>query len=407
MRKTKASIETAAETCGDSSLREAASQPAANSLPVVAPPPGRLIGAHMPTSGGIAKSLLAGKEIGCTAVQVFTCSPRQWSHAPLKDEDIASWRRAQEETEMAFTVAHDSYLINLATPSDEILQKSRHAFRDELDRIEALGIPWLVTHMGARMESSEEEAIARLVESLKVLLEATDALGYKSGVALETTAGQGTCLGATFEELAAVLSGVGPHPRLGVCLDTCHVFVAGYDLRDEASYAELWRKFDTVIGREKLKLLHANDAKKPLASKVDRHEHIGSGELGMKPFRMLAQDPALAAVPLIVETPDSDTMHAVNVHRLTEMAHGRSATARISVQFFGHYSDLFENSRVDLELPVGARIADIETTRECREAGVKELNSYCRFAVNDEYASTDTLLRDNDSVAVLPPVSGG
>jgi deoxyribonuclease-4 len=276
----------------------------------------------MPTSGGLFKSLTSGKEIGCTAVQLFTASPRQWSHTPLTEEQITAFRTTQEETAIGFTVAHDSYLINLAAPDPAVLARSRGAFRVEIDRAQALGIPWVVTHMGAHLNQGLEEAIARLVESLKILLEETDALGYQTGVALETTAGQGTGLGATFNELGAVLQGVGDHPRLGVCLDTCHIFVAGYDLRSEEAYAKTWAEFDTHIGRDKLKVIHTNDAKKPLGSRVDRHEHIGEGEIGGEAFARLVNDPSLAHVPLILETPESETMHAVNLERLRGMLRG-------------------------------------------------------------------------------------
>ena len=158
--------------------------------------PTRLLGAHLPTAGGLQKSLLAGKAIGCTAVQLFTGSPRQWSHPPLREEDIAAFHAAREQTGIAFTVAHDFYLINLAAPSTDVLERLRAAFRGELDRAEALGIPWVVTHMGAHLDQGEDAAVARLIESLQRILDETDREGYRAGVALETTAGQGTGLGS-------------------------------------------------------------------------------------------------------------------------------------------------------------------------------------------------------------------
>ncbi len=275
----------------------------------------------MPTTGGVHNSLLSGKAIGCTAVQLFTASPKQWGHKPLEEEQVSAFRSAQEETGIAFTVAHDSYLINLAAPDPAILERSRGAFRTEIDRAQRLGIPWVVTHMGAHLGKGLDEAIARLVESLKLLLEATDAEGYQTGVALETTAGQGTGLGASFDELGTVLKGVGNHPRLGVCLDTCHIFVAGYDIRDEETYTQTWNSFDTHIGKDKLKVIHSNDAKKPLGSRVDRHEHIGGGEIGAWAFERLVNDPTLSHIPMILETPESETMHAVNLERLKSMLH--------------------------------------------------------------------------------------
>jgi deoxyribonuclease-4 len=179
--------------------------------------PQRPLGAHMPTAGGLHKSLLSGQEIGCTAVQLFTGSPRQWSHSPLETEAIATFHKVRDASEIAFTVAHDSYLINIAAPAADVLERSRNAFRGELDRAQALGIPWVVTHMGAHLNAGEDVAVARLVDSLKRVLDETDRLGYTVGVALETTAGQGTGLGWRFEQIGEVLRGVGPHPRLGVC----------------------------------------------------------------------------------------------------------------------------------------------------------------------------------------------
>ena len=175
-------------------MSETSFTPSGDSVPPERAPQ-RLLGAHMPTAGGLSKSLLSGKEIGCTAVQLFTGSPRQWSHPPIKEEDIAAFHAAREKTQMAFTVAHDSYLINLAAPAADVLDRSRKAFRGELDRAQVLAIPWVVTHMGAHLDQGEEEAVARLIESLKRILDDTDAEGHTSGVALETTAGQGTGLG--------------------------------------------------------------------------------------------------------------------------------------------------------------------------------------------------------------------
>jgi deoxyribonuclease-4 len=275
----------------------------------------------MPTAGGLHRSLLAGKEIGCTAVQLFTGSPRQWYHPPLEAERTDEFRRAFIETGSPFLVAHDSYLINLAAPDDDILERSRKAFHRELERAEALGIPWVVTHMGAHMDSGEEAGLVTLTESVRILLEETDDM--RAGIALETTAGQGTSLGYRFEHIAQVLENIGEHPRLGVCLDTCHIFVAGYDIRDADSYESMIAAFDTIIGLDKLKVIHANDAKKPLGSRIDRHEHIGDGEIGLEAFRRLVTDPRLKAIPIIIETPDCDTMHAVNLARLRGLAlHG-------------------------------------------------------------------------------------
>jgi deoxyribonuclease-4 len=369
--------------------------------------PLRPIGAHMPTAGGLHKSLLAGQQIGCTAVQLFTGSPRQWSHAPLEADAIATFHKVRDASDIRFTVAHDSYLINLAAPAADVLERSRVAFRGELDRAELLGIPWVVTHMGAHLNAGEEAAVARLVDSLTRILEETDKLGYKVGVALETTAGQGTGLGWRFEQIGEVLRGVGEHPRLGVCLDTCHIFVAGYDLRDDAAYARTWASFEAEIGRKNLKVIHANDAKKGLGSRVDRHEHIGGGEIGAAAFARLMLDPALAHVPIILETPDSETMHALNLARLNRLAAGTSLELAIEVQFFGHYSDYFDGQPVPVRLPYGASVSDLVQLLVRADARLEGIAQHCRFAVNEDYAALDAVLKEDCTVAVLPPMSGG
>lgn len=286
-----------------------------------APHPSRLLGAHMPTVGGLHNSLTAGAEIGCTAVQLFTSNPRQWKPQVLSPETVVAFKTAQEATGITFTVAHDSYLINLAAPTPEVLEKSKIAFRGELDRAEQLGIPWVVTHMGAHLNQGEDEALDRLVASVKEVLEETDSLGYRAGIALETTAGQGTGLGWRFEHLGRILQGVGPHPRLGVCMDTCHIFAAGYDLRGD-QYDVTMGEFDALVGLQNLKVIHVNDCVKPLACRVDRHAHLGQGQIGLNAFFRLATDSRLAHIPMIVETPDSEMMHKVNLARLRTMTTG-------------------------------------------------------------------------------------
>jgi deoxyribonuclease-4 len=274
----------------------------------------RQLGAHMPTSGGLYRAITAGHEIGCTAVQLFTASPRQWRARALSEQDIQSFAQAREETGIDTVISHDSYLINLAAPSEDILQRSREAFLDELQRAEALDIPWVVTHMGAYLNSTEEEGLRVLGESVRLLLQQT--VGMRVGIALETTAGQGTNLGYRFEHLARIIEMVGESKRLGVCFDTCHVFVAGYDIRTPDALSATLDEFDRTVGLERLVVIHVNDAKKPLGSRVDRHEHIGDGELGLETFRLILHEPRLAHVPVILETPDPEKMHSVNLQRL-------------------------------------------------------------------------------------------
>lgn len=366
----------------------------------------RLMGAHMPTAGGMYNSLLSGKEIGCTAVQLFTSSPRQWQSPPLSEETIRAFQDARESTGIPFACAHDSYLINLAAPTEEVMEKSRIAFRAELERAEQLGLSWVVTHMGAHLNQGEEAAMARLVESLRLILDETDALGYSVGVALETTAGQGSGLGWRFEQIGQILRGVGAHPRLGVCMDTCHIFVAGYDLRDAASYETTITEFDAQIGLNNLKIIHANDAKKPLGSRVDRHEHIGEGEIGVEGFAQLVRDPRLSHIPVIVETPESETMHAVNLRRLRCLAAGRTMHMQVQVQFFGHYRDFYAEP-LTLELRDGATIQSLAELLSQKDDRLTGLTRSCRFAVAEEYVTADAVLTDACVIAVLPPMSGG
>ncbi|MDQ2798177.1 MAG: deoxyribonuclease IV [Armatimonadota bacterium] len=277
-----------------------------------------LLGAHMPTGKGHADAILDGHAIGCQAVQIFTASPRQWRAPSIKDETKEAFAQALRESGITKTVAHDSYLINLAAPPDsEVLTKSRAAFRSEIERAEALGVDFLVSHPGAHGGAGEDVGIARLIESLDIIHAETD--GAKVRVAVETTAGQGTYLGGTFEQIARILNGVKDPERLVVCLDTCHVFAAGYDIRTPEAYEETMQKFDAVIGLRHLQVIHANDSMKPLGSHADRHAHIGEGEIGLEAFRLLVNDPRMAGLPIIVETPDSETMHEVNVRRLREL----------------------------------------------------------------------------------------
>ena len=277
-----------------------------------------LLGAHMPTAGGHHNAITDGKAIGCQAVQIFTASPRQWRSPAITPELAAVFQKVVTESGITKTVAHDSYLINLAAePGGDVLAKSRAAFRGEIERADALGVDFLVSHPGAHGGAGEDVGIARLIESLDVIHAET--ARAKVRVALETTAGQGTYLGGRFEHLARIIGGVREPERLAVCLDTCHIFAAGYDIRTAEAYAETMRLFDEIIGLEWLQVVHANDSQKAFGSHADRHAHIGEGEIGLEAFRLLVNDPRLAGLPIIVETPESETMHEVNVRRLLEL----------------------------------------------------------------------------------------
>jgi deoxyribonuclease-4 len=272
----------------------------------------------MPTAGGVHNAITGGHKISCEAVQVFTASPRQWRSPSILDEAVRAFRGACTDCCITKTIAHDSYLINLAAPAgSEILEKSMAAFRGEMDRAEALGIDYLVTHPGAHGGDGEDVGIARIVESLDRLH--ADTAGYNLKVALETTAGQGTYLGSTFEQIARMIEGVKDPDRLVVCLDTCHIFSAGYDIRTRETYEETFALFDKIVGLDRLAVIHANDSKNPFDSRKDRHEHIGEGSIGEDAFRILVNDPRMAGIPMIVETPESETMHEVNVGRLRNL----------------------------------------------------------------------------------------
>lgn len=267
-----------------------------------------LLGAHMSVAGGIEKAIGRGESVGCTALQIFTKNASQWRAKPLSDEDIARYTAtlATSPIDAGAVVAHDSYLINLGSPDDAKWEQSVAAFAEELRRCDQLGVPYLVTHPGAHMGSGEEAGLARVAAGLIRALEATE----RATVLLETTAGQGTYLGGRFAHLARLLELTPPAllDRVGICLDTCHVFVAGYDIGTPEGYAATWEEFDREIGRDRLRVLHLNDAKKPLGSHTDRHEALGKGHIGETGFRLIMNDPLLCDRILLLETPKGDDL---------------------------------------------------------------------------------------------------
>jgi len=267
-----------------------------------------LLGAHMSVAGGIDKAIGRGESVGCTALQIFTKNANQWRAKPLSDEDIARYTKtlAASTIEPGAVVAHDSYLINLGSPDDTKWEQSVAAFAEELRRCDQLGVPYLVTHPGAHMGSGEEVGLERVAAGMIRALEATE----RATVLLETTAGQGTYLGGRFAHLARLLELTPPAllDRVGICLDTCHVFVAGYDISTPEGYAATWAEFDREIGRDRLRVLHLNDAKKPLGSHTDRHEGIGKGHIGETGFRLIMNDPLLHDRIHLLETPKGDDL---------------------------------------------------------------------------------------------------
>ena len=280
----------------------------------------RLLGAHMPIKGGVGNGLRSGKAIGCDAVQVFTTSPRQWYCAPVPDERVADFEAARVETGIECVVSHDSYLVNLCAPDEELAAKSCRALKDEIERCARYGIGFVVSHMGAHRGAGEDSGLRGVAEAARRLLDETP---DSVTLCMETTAGQGTDLNWRFEHLAAILELAGGHPRLGVCLDTCHVFVAGYDLRTPETYAHTMGEFERLVGFDRLKVVHCNDSKKVLGSTVDRHVAMGQGCLGAVAFRCLVNDPRLEYVPILLETPNAEEEHAANLATLRALvAHG-------------------------------------------------------------------------------------
>jgi deoxyribonuclease IV len=264
----------------------------------------QLLGAHMSIAGGHALAIDRATAFDMTACQIFTKNANQWNAKPIPPEGAESFRARVTKSAVAFVVAHDSYLINLASPDDALRERSTAAFGDELQRCDLLGVPWLVTHPGAHMGSGVDAGVQRVAESLNRLFDEFPDLEVT--VLLETTAGQGTTLGRSFEELASILELVEDQSRVAICFDTCHVFAAGYDIRDETGYAATMQAFDEAIGFARLRVFHLNDSKKGLGSHVDRHTHIGEGEIGLDAFRMIVNDERFASRPGILETPKDD-----------------------------------------------------------------------------------------------------
>ncbi len=260
-----------------------------------------LLGAHMSIAGGVHKALERGNSIGCDIIQIFTKSSNQWKAKPLTDDDVRLFNEAKEATGISIVVGHTSYLVNLASPDPLIYEKSVNSLRLELERSEALGLPSLVLHPGSHLGEGEQAGLKRIAKSLDAVHKSLPGLTVK--IALEITAGQGTNLGFRFEQIARIIELTSEPDRLAACFDTCHAFAAGYDIRTRKTYTATMQQFDDVIGLDRLAVIHLNDARKELASRIDRHEHIGKGQIGLDGFRWLLNDRRLAKIPMSLETP--------------------------------------------------------------------------------------------------------
>lgn len=295
-------------------------------LPTTMPP----LGAHQSTSGGFYKSVDLARRSTCQCVQIFTNAPSQWAITPVTPEvstavqsdgfltknnnqwkgkpitpdEAERFKNALAEKGITHPTSHNSYLINMAAPNDELWEKSLHAMAEELRRAAILGIPYVVAHPGSFTSSSEEAGLQRIIQALDEVHNMT--ADINTVTLLETTAGQGSNLGHRFEHIATIMSGVKKPERLAVCVDTCHIFAAGYPITKEADYQNTFKEFDTVIGLNQIKAFHLNDSKKGLGSRVDRHEHIGKGEIGLDGFRWLMNDPRFKQIPMYLETPKDD-----------------------------------------------------------------------------------------------------
>jgi len=278
-----------------------------------------LIGAHMSIAGGAFNAFISGKEVGCATIQIFTKNNNQWNAKPLTESEITEFKAKQKETGISPVVAHNGYLINVATPDKALATKSKEAMLVEMQRAEQLGVPILVMHPGSHVGTGEKEGIKRIAEAIDWLHDQTkDCLVQ---IALETTAGQGSHLGYRFEQLAEIIDLTEDKRRLVVCLDTCHVFAAGYDIRTEKDYEKTMNEFDRIIGLKRLKAIHFNDSVKDFGSRVDRHAHIGQGKIGKAGFGFFMNDKRLENIPKLLETPkdaagEFDRMNLATLRKL-------------------------------------------------------------------------------------------
>ncbi len=273
----------------------------------------KLVGAHMPIKNGLGGAVRQGKRIGCTAIQVFTKSPQLWKSKPISDEMVADYKLACSETGISSVMCHDSYLINLSAAGEELREKSIAGLTDEMNRCAQYGITMLNSHIGAHVGQGYDEGVRLAVAGAKRALADSDPSVL---LVMETTAATGTSLGGTFEILREVLDGLHGDKRVAVCVDTCHIFAAGYDIRTAEAFNETFAKFDEVVGFDRLVGVHCNDSIGAFGSKKDRHAQLGSGEIGEEAFRLLVNDPRFEKIPILLETPMENEGHERDLAKL-------------------------------------------------------------------------------------------
>jgi deoxyribonuclease-4 len=290
--------------------------PGNKTLPSLHLPAGVLLGAHTSTSGGVSQAIGRAQACGFTAAQIFVKNNKQWFAPPLAEEEIAQFRAGVKASGIYF-FAHNSYLVNLGSQDPEMFSTSVRSMTAELERAEALGLPFIVMHPGSHGGAGEEAGLARIVQGLDEIVRATP--GFRCRMALEITAGQGKSLGYKLEHLAVLINGVLDEKRFGICLDTAHLYAAGYNVKTSHGYQETMMQVEKLFGSRRVLGLHLNDSKVPLGKRVDRHEHLGVGEIGLDCFKWIMQDPRWASTPKVLETPKSEDMHE-DVENLIKLA---------------------------------------------------------------------------------------
>lgn len=262
------------------------------------------LGAHMSIAGGLAKAFERGAKVGCETIQIFTKNSNQWHAKTLSEEEKKLFLDEKEKTKIDPVFSHASYLINIGSPDPNLYEKSKEALIDELNRAQILKLSFVVLHPGAAINSDPRSALERIAAAIHDVFEKTKE--FKVKLLLENTAGQGSCVGHQFEDLSAIIEMVPEKKRIGVCFDTCHAFQAGYDMRSDSGYQKTFEEFDRTVGLSKLFAFHLNDSKKGLGGRLDRHHHIGKGELGIRPFQLLMNDRRFENIPMVLETPKGE-----------------------------------------------------------------------------------------------------